>query len=100
MDKAVFERSISWRYPISFANKFGNEFLFVGSTSVIDVINIHSGKIIHVFEIHQSKIQSMNYISANNNQLFVLAEETAIVDDIQKKTTSEDATMVTSISFD
>ncbi|KAJ3343384.1 hypothetical protein HDU93_008749 [Gonapodya sp. JEL0774] len=61
-------RTLTWRNPLTFASKLGKEFLVVGSTSVVDVINSETGKIVHVFETKKDKIRGLSL-------LFLLAEE-------------------------
>ncbi|KXS17781.1 hypothetical protein M427DRAFT_96657, partial [Gonapodya prolifera JEL478] len=68
-------RTLTWRNPLTFASKLGAEYLVVGSTSVVDVINSETGKIVHVFETKKDKIRGLSLLVCKGNKLYLLAEE-------------------------
>lgn len=49
--------------------------LVAGSTSVVDVIQIDTGKIVHVFETKKDKIKALNLMACREGKLFLLADE-------------------------
>jgi hypothetical protein len=57
------------------AAKIGTDFLFAGSTSVVDVIDSRTGRIVHVFETKKDKIRELKLLVARGNQVYLLAEE-------------------------
>ncbi|KAJ3083932.1 hypothetical protein HK102_000828 [Quaeritorhiza haematococci] len=68
-------KTLTWRNPLTFASKIGQEFLVAGSSSVVDVINSETGKIVHVFETKKDKIRSLELLVCKGHKLFLLAEE-------------------------
>ncbi|KAI8850600.1 hypothetical protein BC829DRAFT_389171 [Chytridium lagenaria] len=58
-------KSLNWRNPLTFANKFGGDYLVAGSSTVVDVINHETGKIVHVFETKRDRIRSINLLAAH-----------------------------------
>jgi hypothetical protein len=46
-----------------------------GSTSVVDVINANTGKIVHVFETKRDKIKKLDILACRGNRLYVTALE-------------------------
>ena len=65
---------LTWRHPLTFSTKIRN-YLVAGSQSIIDVIDINTGKIIHVFETKREKIRGLKFLVARDNLLYLLAEE-------------------------
>lgn len=55
--------------------KIGDDYIVAGSTSVVDVINTSTGKIVHVFETKKDKIRSLSLLVAQGKMLYLLAEE-------------------------
>ncbi|RKO86227.1 citron-like protein [Blyttiomyces helicus] len=68
-------KTLTWRNPLNFAAKLGTDFLVAGSSSVVDVINRESGKIVHVFETKKDKIRALELLVCRGDKLFLLAEE-------------------------
>lgn len=55
--------------------KLGTNFIVSGSQSIVDVINIDTGKIVHVFETKKDRIKSLSLLVCRGSRLFLLAEE-------------------------
>ncbi|KAI8840070.1 hypothetical protein BJ741DRAFT_530563 [Chytriomyces cf. hyalinus JEL632] len=68
-------RSLTWRNPMTFAAKLGSDHLVAGSSTVVDVINIESGKTVHVFATKLDKIRELRLLTCHGNKLFLLAQE-------------------------
>ncbi|KAI8593344.1 kinase-like domain-containing protein [Geranomyces variabilis] len=68
-------RTLTWRSPLTFADRLGTEYLVAGSSGVVDVINSDTGKIVHVFETKRDKIRSLGLLVCKGEKLFLLAEE-------------------------
>ncbi|KAJ1566316.1 hypothetical protein HK405_010290, partial [Cladochytrium tenue] len=68
-------KPITWRNPLTFAGKLGNDYLVTGSNSVVYVINGTTSKTVHVFETKREKIKSLQLLSCRGSRLFLLAEE-------------------------
>ena len=66
---------LTWRNPLTFACKIGPDYLVAGSNSVVDVIDSHTGRIVHVFETKKDKIRSLRLLVARDYQIYLLAEE-------------------------
>ncbi|KAI8927096.1 hypothetical protein BC831DRAFT_399103 [Entophlyctis helioformis] len=66
---------LTWRNALTFAARLGDDYLVVGSASVVDVINSLTGKIVHVFETKKDKIRSLRLLVARGGRLYLLAEE-------------------------
>eukprot|EP00842_Homolaphlyctis_polyrhiza_P006070 jgi/Hompol1/6464/HPOL_003551-RA len=66
---------LTWRNPLTFAARLGDDYLAAGSSSVVDVINSNTGKIVHVFETKRDKIQNLKLLVARGGKLYILAEE-------------------------
>jgi hypothetical protein len=69
---------LGYRFELFSANsiaRIGDDYLVAGSTSVVDVINTITGKIVHVFETKKDKIRSLSLLVAQGKQLYLLAEE-------------------------
>ncbi|KAL2918803.1 hypothetical protein HK105_201637 [Polyrhizophydium stewartii] len=67
--------AITFRSPLTFAARIGEDYLVAGSTLVVDVINSLTGRIVHAFETKRDKIRSLSLLVARNTKLFLLAEE-------------------------
>ena len=57
------------------AARLSDDFLVAGSTTVVDVINSVTGKMVHVFETKKDKIRSLELLVARGNKLYLFAEE-------------------------
>ncbi|ORY39991.1 hypothetical protein BCR33DRAFT_681595 [Rhizoclosmatium globosum] len=68
-------RSLGWRNQVSFVVKFGTKYIVAGSTSVIDVINVETGKVVHVFATSMEKIRALRFLTCHGNKLFLQADE-------------------------
>ncbi|KAI8612467.1 kinase-like domain-containing protein [Chytriomyces sp. MP71] len=68
-------RSLRWRKDMTFAAKLGTKFLVAGSPAVVDVINIETGKIVHVFATKMERIRALRLLTCHSNKLFLQAEE-------------------------
>ncbi|KAJ3070091.1 Mitogen-activated protein kinase kinase kinase kinase 3 [Podochytrium sp. JEL0797] len=68
-------KRLNWRNEITFAVKLGTKFLVAGSTSVLDVINVETGKIVHVFATKMEKIRALRLLACHGNKLFLQADE-------------------------
>jgi hypothetical protein len=66
---------LNWRNPLTFASRIGERYIVAGSTSVVDVIDSRSGRIVHVFETKKDKIRSLRMLVSRQNLLYLLAEE-------------------------
>ena len=53
----------------------GADYLVAGSTSVVDVIDSRTGRIVHVFETKKDKIRSLRLLVAHGSLIYLLAEE-------------------------
>ncbi|KAH6575531.1 hypothetical protein BASA50_002962 [Batrachochytrium salamandrivorans] len=67
--------TLTWRNPLTFAARLGEDYLVAGSTTVVDVINSVTGKMVHVFETKRDKIRSLELLVARGNKLYLFAEE-------------------------
>ncbi|EGF78948.1 expressed protein [Batrachochytrium dendrobatidis JAM81] len=67
--------TLTWRNPLTFAARLSDDFLVAGSTTVVDVINSVTGKMVHVFETKKDKIRSLELLVARGNKLYLFAEE-------------------------
>lgn len=75
MDGSSSKSLLTWRNPLTFVAKIGPDFLVAGSISMVDVIDSHSGRIVHVFETKKDKIRSLRLLAGRGNQIYLLAEE-------------------------
>ncbi|KAI8913571.1 citron-like protein [Gorgonomyces haynaldii] len=66
---------LTWRHPMTFASKISDDYIVAGSQSVVDVINSHTGKIVHVFETKKDKIKQLGLLTSRDSTLYLLAEE-------------------------
>ncbi|KAJ3222079.1 hypothetical protein HK099_002733 [Clydaea vesicula] len=77
-------QALTWRKPIKFAEKAGDDLLIVGS-NYIDIINRKSGKLVYFLEPKDSKINSIDFILTKENTIFIFAEEKTNDNEILKK---------------
>lgn len=75
LDKNLIKSMLTWRHPLTFTAKIGRDYLVAGSTSVVDVIDTATGKIVHVFETKKDKIRQLRLLVARGSQIYLLAEE-------------------------
>ncbi|KAI9016818.1 hypothetical protein DFJ74DRAFT_608746, partial [Hyaloraphidium curvatum] len=69
-------RAIQWRAPMCFATRIGDDFVVAGSSSVVDVFQVSTGKLVHVFETRKEKVKSLNHLFHRDKYLYLLVEET------------------------
>lgn len=60
---------------MTFATKISDIFLVVGSRSVVDVIDVRNGRIVHVFETRRDKIRALRMLVSRGGRVFLVAEE-------------------------
>ena len=60
---------------MTFIAILGKDFLVAGSDSVVDIINSHTGKIVHVFETQREKIRELKLLVCRENQFYLIAQE-------------------------
>ncbi|KAJ3014354.1 UNVERIFIED_CONTAM: hypothetical protein HDU68_000327, partial [Siphonaria sp. JEL0065] len=75
LDAGEDVRSLNWRNEATFATKLGSKYLAMGSNSTLDVIDIETGKIAHVFETSTNKIRQLRLLACQENKLFLQADE-------------------------
>ena len=66
-------RTLVWRHPMTFSTYMGDQFLVAGSTMMVDVIQVSTGKVVHVFETRKEKVKSLALLFQKANQLVGLA---------------------------
>ncbi len=54
---------------MTFSTYLGDQFLVVGSTMMVDVIQVSTGKVVHVFETRKEKVKSLSLLFQKANQL-------------------------------
>ncbi|KAJ3344922.1 hypothetical protein HDU83_004600 [Entophlyctis luteolus] len=66
---------LNWRNDMTFAETLGSRFLVRGSNIAVDVIDITSGKIVHVFSTKMGKIRELTFLTTKRNKLYIQAVE-------------------------
>lgn len=68
-------KTLMWRNPLTFSTVLAQQFLVAGSPPVVDVINVETGKIVHVFETKKDRIKSINLLVCRHKTLLLIADE-------------------------
>jgi hypothetical protein len=72
LDQQFLKTMFTWRYPLEFVTKMSmsRDYLVAGSQNVVDVIDISTGKIIHVFETKKDKNRELRLLLSNQDGTF------------------------------
>jgi hypothetical protein len=73
VDQQFLKTMFTWRYPLGFSTKMSmykeskivKQFLVAGSQNIVDVIDIGTGKIVHVFETKRDKHRELKLLVSN-----------------------------------
>ncbi|KAI9336092.1 kinase-like domain-containing protein [Obelidium mucronatum] len=68
-------KCLNWRNDMIFAAKLGTKYLVAGSKTVIDVIDIRNGDVVHQFATSLERIQRLQFLVSDKKRVLLLADE-------------------------
>ncbi|KAI9168488.1 Mitogen-activated protein kinase kinase kinase kinase 1 [Blastocladiella emersonii ATCC 22665] len=62
-------RPFPWRQPVQFADRLGPDHFAACGAGLLDVYNVHTGKIAHIFETKRDRLRSLSLLTSRDTGL-------------------------------
>ncbi|KAL7750289.1 hypothetical protein RI367_004462 [Sorochytrium milnesiophthora] len=64
-----------WRNPVVFADNLGTDFFAACGTTILDVWNVHTGKVVHIFETKKDRVRGLYLLRGKEGRVYLQSEE-------------------------